>query len=101
MARTSTSIDVLNQDDLTNDDDAEIWQSIGAIEDNKLIEVITDKQPVFLLGEVPSSLEPKRSKPSLLPQSEACGVDVKPTKLSLLLKEPYHHSHQEPGLMDH
>ena len=54
IARVSTLIDVLNQDDLTNDDDddAEFRQRIGAIEDNKLIEVITDKQPVFPL-EVP------------------------------------------------
>ena len=50
-----------------------------AIEDNKLIKVIIDKQPVFLLEEVPSTLEPKPSKTGSLPQSEACGVDVKPT----------------------
>ena len=31
IARMSTSIDALNQDDSTNDDDAEFWQSIGAI----------------------------------------------------------------------
>ena len=43
---------VLNQDDLTNDDDAELRHRIGAIEDNKLIEVIADKQLIFLL-EVP------------------------------------------------
>ena len=62
VARISTSIDVLNQDNLTNDDDAEFWQSIGGIEDNnELIEAITDKQLVFLLDEVPSTLEPKRS----------------------------------------
>ena len=48
VARVSTSVDVLNQDNLTNDNDAEFWQIIGAIEDNKLIEVIvTDKQLVF------------------------------------------------------
>ena len=51
----------------------------GAIEDNKLIKVIIDKQPVFLLEEVPSTLESKRRKTGSLPQSEACGVDVKPT----------------------
>ena len=61
IARVSTSIDVLNQDGSTNDDDTEFWQSIGAIEDNKLIEVITDEQPVPLL-EVSSALEPKQSK---------------------------------------
>ena len=33
-----------------------------AIEDNKLIKVIIDKQPVFLLEEVPSTLELKQSK---------------------------------------
>ena len=43
---------VLNQDDLTNDNDAELRHRIGAIEDNKLIEVISDKQLIFLL-EVP------------------------------------------------
>ena len=57
-----TSINVLNQDDLTNDYDAEFWQSIGAIEDNKLIEVIADKQLVFPLEEVPSTPEPKQNK---------------------------------------
>ena len=31
----------------------------GAIEDNKLIKVIADKQPVFPLEEVPSTPEPK------------------------------------------
>ena len=50
-----------------------------AIEDNKLIIVIIDKQPVFLLEEVPSTPEPKQSKTGSLPQSEACGVDVKST----------------------
>ena len=89
VARVSTSIVVLNQDNLTNNNDAEFWQSIGAIEDNKLIKVITDKQPGFPLEEVPSTLEPKLSKTSALPQSEACGMDVKPTKLSLLFKNPY------------
>ena len=49
-----------------------------AIEDNKLIKVIIDNQPVFLL-EVPSTPESKQSKTGSLPQSEACGVDVKPT----------------------
>ena len=95
VARVSTSIDVLNQDDLTNDDDAEFRQRIGVTEDNKLIKVIADKQPVFPL-EVPSAPEPKRSKTGSLPQCEACGVDLKPTKLSLLLKKPYCHNHQEP-----
>ena len=50
----------------------------GTIEDNKLIKVISDNQPVFLL-EVPSTPEPKQSKTGSLPQSESCGVDVKPT----------------------
>ena len=68
----------------------------GAIEDNKLIKVIIDKQPIFLLEEVPSTLELKQSKIGSLPQSEACGVDVKPTKLSLALMKPYSHSHQRP-----
>ena len=67
-----------------------------AIEDNRLIKVIIDKQPVFLLVEVPSTLEPKQSKTGSLPQSETCGVDVKPTKLSLLFMKPYSHSHQRP-----
>ena len=83
VARVSTSINVLNQDDLTNNDDAKFWQIIGATEDNKLIKVIADKQSIFSLEEVPSTPETKRSKTGLLPQSEACGVDVKPTKLSL------------------
>ena len=56
VARVSISIDVLNQDDLTTDDDAEFWQSIGAIEDSKLIEIVADKQPVSPLEEVPSAL---------------------------------------------
>ena len=47
VARVSTSINVLNQDDLTNDDDAEFRQRIGVIEDNKLIEVIADEQSIF------------------------------------------------------
>ena len=91
VARVSTSINVLNQDDLTNNDDAKFWQIIGATEDNKLIKVIADKQSIFSLEEVPSTPETKRSKTGLLPQSEACGVDVKPTKL-LSLKKPYRHS---------
>ena len=57
-------------------------------------EVIVDKQLVFPL-EVPRIPEPKQSKTSSLPQSEACGVDVKPYKLSLSLMKPYCHSHQE------
>ena len=32
VARVSISIDVLNQDDSSNDDDAQLWQSFGAIE---------------------------------------------------------------------
>ena len=60
-----------------------------------MIEVIPDKQPILLL-EVPSVLEPNLSKTSSLPQFEACGVDVKPTKLLLLLKKRYCHNHQEP-----
>ena len=52
----------INQDDLTNDDDAEFWESVEAIEDNKLIKVIVDKQLVFPLEEVPSAPKPKRSK---------------------------------------
>ena len=43
IARESTSINVLNQDNLTNDDDDEFWESIGATEDNQLIGGITDK----------------------------------------------------------
>ena len=64
IARMSTSIDALNQDDSTNDDDAEFWQSIGAIEDDKLIKVITDKQPVSLLEEVPSGPNQNKVKPA-------------------------------------
>ena len=96
ITRMSTSIDVLNQDYSTNNDDAEFWQSIGVIEDDKLIEVITDKQPLSPLEEVPSDPKPKQSKTGSLSQSKACGVDGKLTKLSLLLKKPYSHSHQEP-----
>ena len=92
VARVSTSVDVLNQYNLSNDDDAEFLQSIKAIKDSKLIEIIADKQPVSLPEEVPSVLAPKRSKTGSLPQSEACGVDAKPTKLSLSLKKPYCHS---------
>ena len=54
------------------------------------------KQLVSPLEEVPSAPEPKWSKTSWLPQPEACRVDAKPTKLSLSLKKPYHHSYQEP-----
>ena len=61
-----------------------------------MIEVIADKQLVFPLEEVPSTPEPKQNKTDSLPQSEACEVDVEPTKLSLSLKKPYHHNHQEP-----
>ena len=43
VARVSTSVDVLSQDDSTNDDDAQFWQSIGAIEGRELFEVIADK----------------------------------------------------------
>ena len=70
----------------------EFW----AIEDNKLIKVIIDKQSVFLLEEVLSTPELKQSKTGSLPQSEARGVDVKPTKLSLAHMKPYSHSHQRP-----
>ena len=38
VARVSTSIDVLNQDESSNNDDAQFWQCIRAIEDSKLIE---------------------------------------------------------------
>ena len=62
VARVSTSIDVLNQDNLTNDDDAEFWQSIGIIKDRQLIEIIADKQLVSPLEEVPIVLAPKQSK---------------------------------------
>ena len=62
IARMSNSINALNQDDSTNDDDTEFWQNIGAIEYDELIEVITDKQPVSPLEEVSSGPEPKRSK---------------------------------------
>ena len=76
----STSINALNQDNSTNNNDAEFWQSIGAIEDDKLIEVITDKQPVSsLLEEVSSGPEPKQSKIGSISQSKAYGVDGKPT----------------------
>ena len=68
--RVSTSIDVLNQDDSSNDDDAQFWQSIQAIEDGQLVEVIIDMQPV------PNS-------------TEACRLDAKPMKLLLLVKKPY------------
>ena len=63
----STSINVPNQDDLTNNDDSEFWQNIGAIEDNKLIEVIADKHPVSPLKEVPSAPKPNGSKTGSLP----------------------------------
>ena len=43
VGRVSTLIDVLNQEDFTNNNDTEFWQSIGVIEDNKLIKVTTDK----------------------------------------------------------
>ena len=46
---TKYPVFVLNQDSLTNHDDAELRHRIGAIEDNKLIEVIADMQPIFLL----------------------------------------------------
>ena len=97
VARMNTSIDVLSQDNSTNDGDAVFWQSIGANEDDKLIEVNTDKQLVsYPLQEVSSGPEPKQSKTSSISQSKACGVDGKPTKVSLSLKKPYRHSHQEP-----
>ena len=61
VARVSTSIGVLNQDDSSKDDDAQFWQSIGAIENSKLIEVTAVKQsvPNSTLEEVPSAPEPK------------------------------------------
>lgn len=62
IAIMSNSINAPNQEDSTNDDDAEFWQNIGAIEYDELIEVITDKQPVSPLEEVSSGPEPKRSK---------------------------------------
>ena len=95
VARVSTSIDVLNQDESSNDDDAQFWQSIGAIEDSKLIEVIAEQPVSATQEEVPSAPEPKRSKTGPLPQSEACRLDSKPTKLLLSLKKPHRHCHQE------
>ena len=72
------------------------YWSPGPFKTANLIKAIADKQVVFPLEEVPSTMEPKQSKTSSVPQSKACGVDVKPTKLSLSLIKPYRHSHHEP-----
>ena len=55
----STSINVLNQDKSSNNDDAQFWQSIGATEDSKLIEVITEQLVSATLEEVPGGPEAK------------------------------------------
>ena len=91
----NTTSDIVIQGDSTNDDDAEFWQSLGAIEESILIEGIADKQ-VSTPEESRSAPEAKRSKWNSVLPYKVCGSDTsKPTtKLSLLLKKPYNSSCQ-------
>ena len=64
---------------------------LGPLEDDNLIEAINDCKQ--LVEEAPVVWNQNNGS---LSQSEAYGVDGKPAKLSLLLKKPYCHSHQQP-----
>ena len=83
------------QGDSTNDDDAEFWQSLGAIEESILIEGIADKR-VSTPEESRNAPEAKQSKWNSVSPYKVCGSDTsKPTtKLSLSLKKPYNSSCQ-------
>ena len=85
----SSYIDILNQDESSKDDDTQFWQSIGAIEDSKLIRVIAEQPVSATLEEVSSAPEAK------LAHFHSLKLIKKPTKLSLSLKKPYRYSHQE------
>ena len=95
VTRVNTASDIVIQGDSTNDDDAEFWQNLGAIEESILIEGIADKQ-VSTPEESRSAPKAKRSKWNSVSPYKVCGSDTsKPTtKLSLSLKKPYNSSRQ-------